>query len=96
MLRERCNVVVFSGRSAVPVGVEAMTKWLAHHDIAVDAVCDVKPLADVYVDDRAVPFRGNWEETLASIASFQQWQEPIKAALRMQRNRRQYRPTHTR
>jgi len=36
----------------------------------VDEVCRHKPPALVYVDDRAVPFRGDWDEAVAEIHRF--------------------------
>lgn len=37
-----------------------------------------KPIADLYVDDRSVCFRGNWKYTLEDIAYFKPWQETKK------------------
>lgn len=37
-----------------------------------------KPIADIYVDDRAIGFRGNWGETLKEIAKFKLWYEKGK------------------
>ncbi len=40
------------------------------HGIAVDEVCEHKPPALIYVDDRAVRFRGNWDDVLDEIRQF--------------------------
>jgi len=32
-----------------------------------------KPIADIYIDDRAVPFRGDWTATQAAVTSFRLW-----------------------
>ena len=69
-LRKRYRVVVHSSRSATEVGCEAIRRWLEKHDIEVDDVCSFKPPAMVYVDDRAIPFHGNWEDTIADINDF--------------------------
>lgn len=37
-----------------------------------------KPIADLYVDDRTVCFRGNWKYTLEDIAYFKPWQKSKK------------------
>lgn len=34
-----------------------------------------KPIADIYVDDRAICFNGNWEETLKEVRKFKPWEE---------------------
>ncbi len=52
-------------------------RWLADNDLMqfVDAVTDRKIPADVYVDDRAVCFRGDFDETLKQVLQFQPfWQ----------------------
>jgi hypothetical protein len=42
----------------------------------VSEVTDRKPAAHVFVDDRAVCFRGDYEETLEEIARFRaHWEE---------------------
>jgi len=32
-----------------------------------------KPAANVYIDDRAINFGGNWEETLETVENFKPW-----------------------
>ena len=64
-LRKVYRVVVHSTRCRAPEGCEAIKQWLARHGIEVDEVCEHKPPAVVYVDDRAVPFRGDWEQVTA-------------------------------
>ena len=82
-LRRRGNrIVVFSGRCASDDGVNAIKVWLNRHDIEVDDVARNKPVADLYVDDKAVTFRGDWVETLEAIHKFQQWQVLTKTRLR--------------
>ncbi len=69
-LRKNFRVVVYSARCRIPAGVQAIRDWLARHQIEVDDVCEHKPPAFVYVDDRAVPFTGNWDQTLIDIHQF--------------------------
>jgi len=61
------RVVVFTTRYADDVWA-----WLRTHGLAafVDEVTDRKPPAHVFVDDRAVQFRGDFSETLRDIAGF--------------------------
>ena len=72
-LREQYKVVVHSCRCASDGGVDAIKDWLMLHGIEVDDVVDYKPLAEVYVDDRAVPFDGDWSATIDSIGVFKPW-----------------------
>ncbi len=61
------RVVVFTCRWAPHV-----ERWLAENGLAeyVSEVTDKKPPAHVYVDDRALRFRGDFDETLSAIAAF--------------------------
>ena len=69
-LRKHFHVVVYSARCRNEDGVLAIRRWLAKHNIEVDEVCHHKPPAFVYVDDRAVAFTGDWDETIAAIHAF--------------------------
>lgn len=51
-----------------------MEEWLQQHDIPFDKVWTFgKPMADLFIDDRAIGFRGNWNSTLEEVASFKVW-----------------------
>ncbi len=69
-LRQQYRVVVNSSRCHTEEGRRAVETWLHRHDIAVDEVCVHKPPAHVYVDDRAVRFRGNWDDVMDEIREF--------------------------
>jgi hypothetical protein len=69
-LRKRYRVVIHSARCATEAGYEAVQAWLRKHGLEVDGVCRYKPPAAIYVDDRAVPFRGDWQQTIADINDF--------------------------
>lgn len=69
-LRRSFRVVVYSARCRSAEGRRAVENWLQHHGIEVDEVVDYKPPALVYVDDRAIRFRGNWDETCMDIQNF--------------------------
>jgi hypothetical protein len=66
-LRKSFRVVVHSSRCHKPEGRRAIELWLERHGIEVDEVCTFKPPAIVYLDDRAVPFTGNWDDALIAI-----------------------------
>jgi hypothetical protein len=61
------RIVIFTTR--YPDDVWA---WLGEHGLAplVDGVTDRKPAAHVFVDDRAVCFRGDFDATLREIDTF--------------------------
>ncbi len=69
-LRKDFRVVVFSARCRSDEGVQAIKDWLTKHNIEVDDVCRDKPPAHIYVDDRAVRFTGDWDDTIATIYDF--------------------------
>jgi hypothetical protein len=67
------RVVSFTTRFAPDVW-----QWLGEHglDTLVADVTDRKPAAHVFVDDRAVCFRGDFESTLREVDSFTaHWEE---------------------
>jgi hypothetical protein len=61
------SVVVFTTRYP-----DDVWRWLREYDLEalVADVTDRKPPAHVFVDDRAVCFRGSFEDTLAAIETF--------------------------
>lgn len=68
------RILVHSGRCATEEGREAIEAWLERQGIIVDAVVKDKPLARIFVDDRAIQFKGDWAQTLDDIWNFRQWQ----------------------
>lgn len=69
-LRKRYRVVIHSARCATQEGRDAITAWLLKHHIEVDEVCEHKPPAFVYIDDRAIRFQGQWADTISELAQF--------------------------
>ena len=52
----------------------AMKRWLAEYEIPFDKIWTFgKPMADVYLDDRAIGFRGDWNSSLQEIENFVPW-----------------------
>lgn len=52
---------------------EEARRWLEEHDLAqyVDEVTNRKPAALAYIDDRALCFRGTFEDTLSQLDAFE-------------------------
>jgi hypothetical protein len=69
------KVVIYSTRAATPEGSETIRKYLAENEVSFEGieVTDKKPIAHVYIDDRAIPFSGDWGETLKQIEEFKPW-----------------------
>jgi len=67
------DIVVFTTRHHAQV-----RRWLRQHDLLtyVSAVTRKKPPAHVFVDDRAVCFRGDFQDTLEKIVQFKAHWEP--------------------
>lgn len=69
-LRQQYRVVVLSARCHTAEGRQAVSNWLERHGIVVDEICEHKPPAHVYIDDRAIRFRGNWGDTMDELREF--------------------------
>jgi hypothetical protein len=69
-LRKKYRVVVHSARCATDEGVKAIETWLDKNGIEVDEVCRYKPPAAVYIDDRAIPFTGDWDQVITAVHQF--------------------------
>lgn len=67
------EVVIVSSRTSDHDGRAAIEEWLKHYGIEVDGMCDIKPPAVVYIDDRAICFDGKPESLLPQIQSFRPW-----------------------
>jgi histidinol phosphatase-like enzyme len=58
---------------------QAMKAFLEEHGIPYDRIWNFgKPLADLYIDDRALTFRGDWKSTLEEAQNFNPWNRPPK------------------
>ncbi len=51
-----------------------MEEWMKQHGIPFDKVWTFgKPMADLFIDDRAIGFRGDWQATLQDVSEFKVW-----------------------
>jgi hypothetical protein len=69
-LRRSFRVVIHSPRCRTEAGREAIQNWLRQHNIEVDEICEHKPPAMVYLDDRAIRFTGDWDDAVSAIFAF--------------------------
>ena len=45
-------------------GRKTIADFMNYYELPFNEITNIKPLASFYVDDKAVRFEGNWEETL--------------------------------
>lgn len=65
LLMAKARVIVHSCRANWPAGVDQIRARLGHRAQIVEVVG--KPYADVYVDNQAVQFAGDWDSALHEI-----------------------------
>lgn len=72
-LDERYDVIIFTNRKP-----SSVWRWLEEYNLAtyVKKVTNHKPRAFVYVDDRALKFEGDFDETFDMIETFTTHWEP--------------------
>lgn len=63
VLHHRYVLIVHTCRAAHIDGVNAVQRWLKFHHIPFDAVTNVKPHAEAYIDDRGFKF-DTWQEVV--------------------------------
>lgn len=78
---EGYTIIIFTTRKA-----EDIKEWLKTNGITYDYINENpnqpkqtnmgKPIADLYLDDRAICFRGNWEWALRDIVYFEPYNKP--------------------
>lgn len=57
--------------------VKDVEKYLKFYKIPYSRIhTGGKPKATMYIDDRAISFRGNWTETLEEVKDFKTWNRP--------------------
>lgn len=77
-------IIIFSTRS----NKKYISKFLIENKVEFDSINENpnqpenakggKPIADVYVDDRALCFKGDWEQTVEDVLNFKSWEEMNK------------------
>lgn len=76
-----CFIIIYTTRA----DKEAISRFLEVNNIPFDAINENpnqpdnavggKPLADVYIDDRNLPFEGNWDRTYHDVINFKPWEQ---------------------
>lgn len=53
---------------------QMIEEYMAKHDIPYDKIWTFgKPMADIFIDDRALSFRGDWTDMIEQVKGFQVW-----------------------
>lgn len=81
------RIIIYTTRPAT----DALKKWLSDNNIAYDYINEnpdqpeeskgCKLIADIYIDDRAMEFRGHWKWLVGECANFKSWNENKKDEL---------------
>jgi len=61
------EVVVFTTRATHEQGKLDVAQWLSEHGVSYDSITAEKLDARHYIDDKAVAFKGDWNETLGHV-----------------------------
>ncbi len=67
LINRGAKVVVCSARCGAEEGCRATVEWLEKHDFPPVKVSHGKPIADYYVDDRAIKYDGDWGKVATQI-----------------------------
>lgn len=67
-----CRIVIYTCRTGIAANnrslnaeISFIETMLSEHNIAFDEIfLGEKLIADFYIDDRAIPFRGDWQKTV--------------------------------
>jgi hydroxymethylpyrimidine pyrophosphatase-like HAD family hydrolase len=69
MVKAGWKVTVLSCRASFPTGKASIERKLDESFLSAIEVTDKKPQADVYLDDKALRFNGDWSTVFFGIAS---------------------------
>lgn len=71
------EVAVFTARVDTQEQADAVVEWLDKHGYPPVPVTNTKPVAYVYLDDRAIRFEGDWADSLKEIGSCLEARRPM-------------------
>lgn len=85
------RIIIYTTRP----NTEALRHWLKENNITYDYINEnpdqpeeskgCKLIADIYLDDRAISFRGQWKWVVGDIASFSPWSKAEEDELKEMR-----------
>lgn len=71
----RCNKEYWGKND--PNRIEQVKEYLKKHEIPYSKIhTGGKPKCHIYIDDRAISFKGDWNQTLSDIDNFKTWNRP--------------------
>ena len=65
------EIVVHSSRAGYSGGRALIRSWLDKHGVECSLITNHKLNASYYVDDKAVPFGGSWDEVITAVTGNQ-------------------------
>lgn len=81
-IKEEYKIVILSSRCSSEKGREVLMDWLDEYAIPYDEITDVKPKALVYIDDRAICFRGNTAFLYKEVQQFEPWNNKLDSNIK--------------
>jgi|WetSurMetagenome_2_1015567.scaffolds.fasta_scaffold10886_4 mannose-6-phosphate isomerase-like protein (cupin superfamily) len=70
------KIIIFSTRANNAVGRSIIRKYISNMGLPDTVkITAIKPPADVYIDDRALNFNGNWKETVIEAENFKPYMQ---------------------
>ena len=71
LLIHSCRTATNWGSFNCQEHIRAIEKFMEDNDLPYDEILTDpnynKPIADIYIDNRGVGYRGNWQETIAEV-----------------------------
>jgi hypothetical protein len=66
-IRMGAKIYIHSVRCRTYAGRKAIESYMNFHNLPFDEVVEHKPVANFYIDDRGVPFSGDWQSVIGAV-----------------------------